>query len=140
MLIQINKKLYLIFLILLCCIFSYFLMEVQWLNKKSDLYARQNLFHAKVDFKAQKFYFLDGYSTSLDFHTIPYCNLIQHYSIQKFKQIAYRYPTALTIAQYWSFAQKQQQMISDAQQIRHAYALLTKSNKKKFTIKPCYYR
>ncbi|MCH4247902.1 MAG: hypothetical protein LKF82_08695 [Acinetobacter populi] len=137
MLIQINKKLYVIFLILLFVIFGYFLVEVQRLNEKSDLYARQNLFHEKVDFNDQKFYFLDGYSTSLDFQTIPYCNLIQYYPLITFKQIAYRYPSALTIAKYWLFSQNQQRMVRDAEQLRHAYVLLTKSGQHTFNNKVC---
>lgn len=137
MLVFINKKLYAFFLILLFAMFGYFIVEINLFNEKSYLYARQNLFHPKIDFNAQKFYFLEGYSTSLDFQTIPYCELIKYYSINKFRQIAYRYPSSSTIAKYWLFAQNQHKMVGDAEQLKHAYALLTKSGKFEFNQKLC---
>lgn len=138
MLIKINKKIYLIFLIILFVLVYYFLLEVKNFNIKSNIYARQNLFHPKVDFDKTKFYLLDGYSESLDFKTIPYCELIKYYPIKKFKKMAYRYPTSINIAKYWLIAHKKNEMIGDAERVNIAYALLSKSGKYNFKTKFCY--
>uniref|UniRef100_UPI001C091167 hypothetical protein n=1 Tax=Acinetobacter ursingii TaxID=108980 RepID=UPI001C091167 len=73
----------------------------------------------------------------LEFKTIPYCDLIQYYPIQNFRQMAYRYPTALTIAKYWLLTQNQHLMTQDSEKIRQAYVLLTKSGKHSFNTKIC---
>lgn len=140
MLIQISKKIYVIFLILLSSMFGYFLKEVQSFNEKSDLYARQNLFHARVDFNEQNKYFLDGYNIFLDFQNIPYCDLIQNYPVQKFKQMAYRYPSASTISNYWLLSQKYLPMREDAKKVHFSYVLLTKSGKHTFKNQQCHYK
>lgn len=137
MLVQINKKLYVGFMIIIFSIFSYFLMEVNKFNKKSDLYSRQNIFQSKVNFNPQKFYFLDGYSLLLDFKTIPYCDLVNFHTLIVFKKIAERYPEPLTISKYWSFSQKKHMNIEHANNLRHAYALLSKNDEKVLKAKKC---
>ncbi len=137
MLIYVNKTIYAVLLLLLVLVFTIFLKELAHFNKKSDLYARQNLFHAIIDFNIDKFYFLDGYSHFLDVQTIPYCELSPNISLTTVRKIAYRYPNSLTISKYWSFANKQNSMLSDATQLRHAYAMLANTKEQAFQTKKC---
>lgn len=120
-----NKKIFFGFVILFILALCFFYKEIYQL-KEEAIAARQ--IHAKTytHLDHQQIYVLDGFHTRLNFQYMSYCDLKKIYTLQEFRNIAYRYPKALhTAAYFYINAHQQNAMLAEANQLYEAYHVIS---------------